>query len=64
MLCSLSHLKDQDLDQIRSLENELGKTLLAFSCHQGSPTPLAETELGKIQSLEKNLGLSLVAVET
>lgn len=63
MICSLSNLKEQDLDQIRSLEKELGKTLLAFSCHQSNVAALADAELGKIQLLENNLGISLVALD-
>lgn len=63
MMCSLSHLKEQDLDQIRSLESDLGKPLLAFSCHDVIPASLEEDTLSKIQALEKKLGISLVAVE-
>ena len=62
MLCSLSDLNDQQLQRIRSLENDLGKTILSFSCHTASPASLQETELAKIQTLENELGLSLVAV--
>lgn len=63
MLCSLSNLDDRDLDRIRTLENEMGKTLLAYSCHRASPSDLADGELDKIRSLEKDLGLALVAVD-
>jgi len=62
MLCSLSDLKDQQLEKIRSLETDLGKTILSFSCHTATPASLKEAELTKIQKLEKELGLSLVAV--
>jgi hypothetical protein len=62
MLCSISSLKDQDLEKIKSLESELDQTLLAFSCHDLSPATLDENKLGKIQALEKDLGISLVAV--
>lgn len=63
MICSLSRLKDHDLDQIRALESDVGKPLLAFSCHNVVPARLEEDELSRIQSLEKKLGISLVAVE-
>jgi hypothetical protein len=63
MLCSLSNLNNQDLEQIQSLEAELGKPLLAFSCHRTAPAMLAKTELDKIQNLEKKLNISLVAVD-
>jgi hypothetical protein len=63
MLCSLSDLKDQDLTEIRSMESDLGVTLLAFSCHETSPAALDGDKLGKVQALEQKLGLALVAVE-
>lgn len=56
-------LKDQDLARIRSLETEMGKPILAFSCHSAAPAKLDEPDLAKIQGLEKDLGLSLVAVD-
>jgi len=62
MLCTLSDLKGQQLARIRSLETELGKTILSFSCHTATPASLKDAELTKIQNLEKELGLSLVAV--
>ena len=63
MLCTLSHLDSQAIEQIKALENELHQTLLAFSCHNVNPTPLEADKLAKIQKLEKNLGISLVAVQ-
>lgn len=63
MLCSLSALKDQDLEQIRSLEAELGRPLLAFSCHDLRPAVIDDEKLEKIELLEKKLGISLLAVE-
>ncbi len=63
MLCSLSELKAEQLEKIRSLETDLGKTILSFSCHTASPASLQDAELAKIQGLENELGLSLVAVE-
>lgn len=62
MLCSLSKLDDSQLERIKSLEKELGKQLLSFSCHDVNPAELKDDELGKVQSLENELGLSLVAV--
>lgn len=63
MLCSLSKLESRGLDSIKSLEKELHRPLLAFSCHDLKPAELTTDELKKIQSLEKELGLALVAVE-
>jgi len=64
MLCSLSGLSDPQLDKIRSLESELGKTILSFSCHNAATASLEEADLAKIKSLENELGLSLVALES
>ncbi|MCG8617069.1 MAG: hypothetical protein MI802_12690 [Desulfobacterales bacterium] len=64
MLCSLSNLKEQDVQEIRNIESDLGITLLAFSCHDVEPSILEKEKLDKIQSIEKKLGLSLVAVES
>jgi len=63
MMCSLSNLTKEDLDQIRTLESDLGKPLLAFSCHDLAPALLDAGNLARIQELEKKLGLALVAVE-
>ncbi len=49
--------------QISALEQELGRTLLAFRCHNLKPSELSERELQKIKEVEANLGLSLVAVD-
>jgi hypothetical protein len=64
MICSLSNLKSQDLDQIRTMEAEVGQPLLAFSCHDFSPATLSAEKLEKIQALEKKLGVALVAVNS
>lgn len=63
MLCSLTTLKNTDLELLQSLENELDQTLLAFSCHDVNPAILDKDKLAKIQELEKKLGISLVAVQ-
>jgi hypothetical protein len=63
MMCSLSHLDEQVLNQIKSLETDLGKSLLAFSCHDIKPSSLESDELKKIEELEKKLGISIVAVK-
>lgn len=62
MLCTLSHLDSQAIEQIKALENELQQTLLAFSCHNVLPTQLEADKLAKIQQLENKLGISLIAV--
>ena len=62
MLCSLSNLDKPDVDQIQTLETELGQTLLAYSCHDASIADLDAEKLKKIQALENKLGISLVAL--
>ena len=64
MLCSLSNLNEQDLEQIQALESELGRPLLAFSCHEAKPAILDDAALKKIQEMEKKIGFALVAVES
>jgi hypothetical protein len=63
MLCSLSQLDNDRLEQIRSLEDELGKNLLSFTCHEIKIAPLDDEELEKIEDLENKLGVALVATE-
>ena len=64
MLCSLAtDVNDSSLQTITSLEKGLGKTVLAFKCHDLKPSTLTNDELSKVQDAEKKLGISLVAVE-
>lgn len=64
MLCSIATNMDAStLQTISNLEKGLGKTLLAFKCHDLKPSMLSAEELGKVQDVEKKLGVSLVAVE-
>ncbi|GAB4346824.1 MAG: hypothetical protein Kow0099_28390 [Candidatus Abyssubacteria bacterium] len=64
MLCTLGKLDERDLQQLKALEQELGKTILAFSCaSETKPANVSEDELSRIRGLERKLGLSLVAVE-
>jgi hypothetical protein len=62
VLYSISNLRDNQLEEIKSLEKELGKSLLAFSCFNVEPSELEDVELSKIRDLETRLGLALVAV--
>ena len=64
MLCSIANnINDETLQTINNLEKDLGKTLLAFSCHDLKPSQLSNKELEKVEEVEKKLGVSLVAVE-
>ncbi|QTA93905.1 hypothetical protein [Desulfonema magnum] len=62
MLCSFATLENDKVDEIKALEKEIGKTMVAFSCHDVKATQLSEDELAKIKKLEDKMGLSLVAV--
>jgi hypothetical protein len=64
MLCSIAtHMNESTLQTIKELEKDLGKTLLAFKCHDLRPSMLSAEQLRKLQEIENNLGISLVAVE-
>jgi hypothetical protein len=62
MLSSLSKLTPQQLEEIRSLEQKLGKTLLSFSSYDVVSEELSESELALLTELEAKLGTMLVAV--
>lgn len=64
MICSLSKLDNQKIETIKSVEKEMGKTILAFTCHDLAPAQLSPGELAKIQAMEKETGLTLVAVKS
>jgi len=64
MLCSISKLDNEKLGSIQSTEKKIGKTLLAFSCHEVVPAELTETELAMVNEAEKKLGVVLVAVKS
>nr|WP_321465966.1 hypothetical protein [uncultured Desulfobulbus sp.] len=64
MLCSFANnVEEPILKKINELEKDLGKTFLAFQCHDVKTTMLTAAELNKVQQMEKELGLSLIAVE-
>ncbi|BBO82429.1 hypothetical protein [Desulfosarcina ovata] len=64
MLCSLdTTMNEATLKSITDLEKDLGKTLLAFKCHDLKPSTLSEDQLQKVQAVEAKLGVSLVAVD-
>jgi hypothetical protein len=64
MLCSLAtKVNDEAIDAINTLEKDLGKTLLAFQCHDLKPSELSAAELQRIKEVETKLGISLVAVD-
>jgi hypothetical protein len=64
MLCNLSKLDEAKLQEIRTVEQKVGKTLLAYSCYNVSPADLSGDEISQITEAEKKLGVVLVAVKT
>ncbi len=62
MICSYPSLDGEKLDSLQHVEKELGRTLLAYNCHQLEPAQLTPEELQRIQSLEKDLGVVIVAL--
>jgi len=64
MICSLSKLDNQKIETIKAAEEEMGKTILAFTCHDIAPAQLKPEELAKIRAIEKETGLTLVAVKS
>jgi hypothetical protein len=62
MLSSLSRLTPEQLEEIRSLELKLGKTLLSFSSYDVVSEDLSHEEIATLQALEDKLGTMLVAV--
>ena len=62
MLSSLSKLTPQQFEEIRSLEQKLGKTLLSFSTYDVVSDDLSPEELAMLKAIEEKLGTMLVAV--
>jgi len=62
MLVNVSPLDESGVAEVRALERETGRTLLAFSTLPVVSDELGEEDLGKIRTLEQRLGVMLVAV--
>ena len=64
MLCSLATKLDQgQMEEISSLEKDLGTPILAFACHQMDAAPIDAAQVDRIKALEDRLGVALVAVK-
>ena len=64
MLFNVARLDANALKSIQALEQEMGKTLIAFKGFEADPATVSEDELGRIQALESALGVALVAVDS
>lgn len=63
MLCNLTHLEEREIQEIKSMEQKLGKTILAYRCDAAKPAELNQNELDQLKELEQKTGLILVAVK-
>lgn len=63
MLYSYAQLDAEQLRQIQSLEQEIGKTIVAFKGIDVDITELNTAELERVKQTEDRLGVSLVAVD-
>lgn len=62
MICmGYASLSADDIDKVKTVEKEMGVTLLAYEVPTYSK--LNDDDMKKIKDLEKDLGLSLVAYE-
>ena len=62
MVCTFSHLSEEQIREIQKLENEVGNPLVAFSCFSIDPAELDSETLKRIRDLEERLGVALLAV--
>lgn len=64
MVCSLSKLDEGKINAIKSAEQKIGKTILAFNCHDIAPAELSNDQIAQLNEVEKKLGVVLVAVKS
>lgn len=65
MMCSLAtNVSDEQLEAIRTLEKQVGTTLIAYGCHEVQPAAPNDEQLAAIKGLEEKLGVLLVAVKS
>jgi hypothetical protein len=58
MLCSLATKLDQgQIQEIESLEKDLGTPILAFACHQMDAAPMDAAQVDRLKELEDRLGV-------
>jgi len=59
-LCALSSLDQNQINAIQNLEKDLGKRLLAYSCHHIELARLNDEGLQKVNNLQNELGVILL----
>ncbi len=62
-LYSLAGLGNDQLQQIKTLEKQLGRTVLAFRGHDANLAKLSSEQLESLRNAESELGLTLIALE-
>jgi hypothetical protein len=62
MMCSFATLDHEALKILENVEDETGKTILAYDCFV--PETIGEEEIHKIREAEKKLCRTLVAIKT
>ncbi len=62
MMCSFATLDDSALDIVKGVENETGRTILAYDCFEAEA--IDEEEIRRIREPEKKLCRTLVAVKS
>ncbi|MCC6346999.1 MAG: hypothetical protein IT388_07385 [Nitrospirales bacterium] len=62
MMCTIPQLDGSKLKEVQSLEQKIGKTLVAYTCQDVAPAKLSETEISQLKETEQKLGVVLVAV--
>jgi hypothetical protein len=63
VIFNLAQLNADQLHSLQSLEEQTGRTILAFQTLPGEPAELSADDLARLQAAEKDLGLTLVAVD-
>lgn len=63
MMCTLTPLDAKKEDELKKMEQQMGKTLLAYSCSSTEPAQLSDAELNRLREFEQKLGLVLIAVK-
>lgn len=62
MMCSYAFLDNLALEVVKTVEEETGKTVLAYDCFE--PEEVSQEGIEKIKDAEKKLCRTLIAVKT
>lgn len=63
MYCSIANLSKEKIEALKTLEQKIGKTVVAFSCTKVKASKLKEEQLKELKAAEKKIGATLVAVK-